>query len=381
MKNNKINLLTNNCTYWEGKLYCLAIHSNLIFSVHLQDGKIELVDTIPEEDALATYICGAINVWNGKLILTPCKTKKIWIYDLASKQWTGLTIKKYEHWGAGAITQTYIYNDNLFLIGSSYPAIICLDLKDYSCEYIAEPYKEAKARQQSIKYTYFRSHGVRLGNTLYLASSLDNFVLEFDMETRKHQWIKIGNDNYVYSGITWDGSNFWLSPRLNGDIVKWDGREEVKILPLSKELQQTTQKYLWEACFDGSKVVLPATVHTKSIRIDIQKDSFQFYEQQYPLFVRLDNGMVVSQTTDGELSVSTDNSSQKLFHVSVESSQLKQFYDEKNLPILNNQTLYYEAPKNQMLSLAGFLEFIEPMEQKEPIGNNTIGKAIWETIR
>lgn len=381
MKNNMVKILTNNCTYQEGKLYCIAINFNLLFSIDIQSGKIELIDVIPEENALVNNVCGAINIWNDKLILTPCKTKKVWIYDLTSKHWDSQVLRECKHWGAGAFTQTYIYDDKIFLIGSSYPAILFLDLKNGSCEYIESPYNEIMERQKDVKYTYFRAHGVRLGNTLYLASNLDNYVLKFDMETKDHHWIKVGKDDQVYSGITWDGNHFWLSPRLNGDIVKWDGKEKVTILPLPSEFKDSKIKYLWEACFDGSQVILPASVHANSILIDVQKDSLKFYGQQYTLFVKLDNGMVVSQTIDGDLSIKMEGSSPKTFPIFVEGKQIAQFYDEKGLTLFRDQTLYYESKNNKMLSAENFLRFTKAGFQSQPTADRQIGKKIWENIR
>lgn len=383
MKNDKLDLLACRCTYWNEKIYCLARDFNLLFSVGLQDGKIELVDVVPEGDLLTTYLFGFMSTYNDKLIITPDKTKKIWIYDLVSKCWNSLATKEYEHyWANGGIQQIYTYNDKLFLVGGDYPAILCLDLQHNSCDYIEEPYKEIMARHPDRDYLYFRSYGVKLENNLYLASCLDNFVLKFDMETCEHCWIKVGDDNYTYSGITWDGNNFWLSPRLNGDIIKWDGSDKTKILPLSRELTEADQIHSWEACYDGSKIVLPNASYPKSILIDPQNDHFEFSEQQYPLFTRLDNGMVVSQSTNGDLSVTTENSSPKNYHIAIETKQLKQFYKKRNLPIFKEQMLYHEVPNHPLLSLEGFLAFAgsEAGDRSTP-DNGSIGKKIWEQIR
>lgn len=381
MKNNTIDLLAYRCTYWEGKLYCLTRDFNLLFSVDPQSGAIELVDVIPGETALTDSTCGAINVWNGKLILTPSRTRKIWIYDLASKHWERLDVKECDHWGIGSFPQTYIYNDTIFLIGSSYPAILCVDLKNNSCDYIEAPYKEIMSRHSDIDYNYFLAHGAQIKNTVYFASCLDNFVLKFDMETREHQWIEIGDKNHVYSAMTWDGENFWLSPRLDGDIVKWDGRENIQFLSLPQELKQIVPVYSWAACFDGSQVVLPHVSYPKSILIDIHNNSLQFCDQQYCLFMRLDNGMVVSQTADGDLSVSTEDSSRKTYHIAVEAGQLAQFYKEKNLQIFESQILYHEVPGHPLLSLEGFLTFSGSEVQNKPTPDGQIGKTIWENIR
>lgn len=382
MKNDKLDLLACRCTYWNGKIYCLARNFNLLFSVDLQNEKTELVDVVPEGNILTSYLCGAINVWNDKLILTPNHTKKIWIYDLISRHWESLTIKDYDHWGTGGIFQTHIYNNKMFLVGGSYPAILRLDLDDNSCDYIEEPYKEVIARHPDINHHYFRTHGVRSENKLYLASALDNFVLEFDMTTCEHHWFKVGNDKYMYSGIAWDGEHFWLSPRLTGDIVKWDGKNSTKIIPLPNEFKQHTQTYIWEVCYDGEQVVFPSPIPAppkKSIRIDPKNDNIQFFDQYYPVFVRLDNNMVISQTIDGDLSVTTESSLRKTYHTTIGGDQLKQFYKERNLSVFNGQTLYHEIPGHPLLSLESFLEFTESRD--ESVSDGQIGKKIWDHIR
>ncbi len=380
MTNNMTNLLVHRCTYWKGKLYCITRSHNLLFSVDLQDGKIELIDVIPERNILESYLPGYMSVWNNKLIISPNKTNKIWIYDFISKYWNSYPIKGYDHWGSGGIYQVYEYNNKLFLIGGSYPAILCLDLENNSCEYIEKPYEEVKARHAEINYYYFRAHGARLDNTLYLASCLDNFVLKFNMETFKHQWIKIGDDNFVYSGIAWDGHNFWIAPRSGSDIVKWDGKEKIKKFPLPDNLKQHTG-YIWEACYNNGQIIFPATNHKKSIMINVQNDTFEIYDQQYPLYTRLDNGMVVNQTLDGTLSVKAENIPEKIFSASIETDQLMQFYKEKNIKIYKGQTIYYETLNNPMLSLDVFLKLSTSDSPQKTDTDNQIGKTIWENIR
>ncbi|MCM1246715.1 MAG: hypothetical protein NC293_13840 [Roseburia sp.] len=380
MENNKIDLFISRCTYWEGKLYCLARDFNLAFSVDSQTGVVELLDVVPEGDILTPYLCGDMNAWGDKLIFTPNRAKKIWLYDLSSKHWDGLTVNKYEHWGPGGIYQTYVYENKLFLIGGSYPAIICLDLKNNSCDYIEEPYEEIMAREPEIDHHFFRLHGVRIENTLYLASCLDNFVLKFDMETRKHQWIKVGEEGQQYVGIAWDGSHFWLSPFRNTDFIKWDGNENIKTLSISHNLEQEPNMYLWGARYDGSQIIFPCVSHPKSIRIDTTNDTLQFYDEQYSLFKRFDNGVVVNQTINGDLTIRTDDSSPKTYHPAVDVDELAQFYEERNKKVFLEQTLYYEGPKHFLTSLEGFTTLAKPEFENNQTASGQVGKTIWEAI-
>lgn len=379
--NNMINLSIHRCTYWEEKLYCMAREFNLLFSIDIQDGTVNPIDAIPQEHILSNFICGHITIHNNKLIISPFKTKKIWIYDLLSKHWDSITIKERDNlYGLGGFFQTYIYNNSLFLIGCGYPAIICLDLENYSCYYIEEPYQDLLSRHPDIDFFYFRTQGVLLNNNLYLASCLDNYVLKFDFETKKYHWIKIGSDDYVYSEITWDGNNFWLSPRLNCDIVKWDGKDKIEILSMPPELKPSLNTYAWTACYDGNHVIFPCVSHPKSIIVDIQRNAFKIEERQYNLYTRLDNGMIISQTSNGELSIKSDDTIKK-YHPSIDIEYLRQFYEKKNLSIFNGGTLYHETPASSLLSLENYLAFLKSVSQEKLETEGQVGKEIWEAIR
>ena len=250
-------------------------------------------------------------------------------------------------------------------------------------------------RNPDSSYLYFRPNGVRIEDTLYLASCLDNYVLTFDMASLEHQWIKIGPDSSAYSGIAWDGTDFWLSPRSNNDIIRWDGRENVKAYPLPDEFSQHSE-YVWDACFDGRQMVFPAVNHERNIQLDPENDSLHVYDEHYTLFKRLDNGIVVRQNNNADLTVTTEklsvenssmeihsveNFSEKVFPVSVEADRLRQFYEERNLSIYKENTLYYETAGSQILSLKGFLNFANSGFQHRSDSDGTVGQAIWEKIR
>lgn len=380
MKNNVLNLLTHRCTYFEGVIYCVSRDFNLLFSINVQTGTIELIDIIPDEDILTTFICGYITVRQNKLILAPFTTKKIWIYDLGSKYWDSVTTKELDHCvAAGGFQQAYEYKNKLFLIGSGYPAILSLDLENNSCDYIEAPYKDMIARHPKPDNRYFGYYGVKSANILYLVSLLDNYILKFDMDTLEYHWIKIGNDNHTYVGITWGEKNFWISPRSGSDIIKWNGKDDVKPLPLPDQLKQHNE-YVWGICYDEKKMVLPAFGHDNTILINTEDDTMQIYKQQYTMYSHLDNGMVISQTLEGELTLKTDQTVKK-FNPSIDINQLKQFYEGKNLSIFNGGTLYHEAQTPSPLSLENYLAFLTPASQNKPSADEQVGKVIWEAIR
>lgn len=376
----KINLLAYRCAYWNGKLYCTARNVNLIFSVDLKDGAIELVASIPEEDIRMDTSCGDIKIWHGKLIFSPNTIKKLWIYDLASKHWDSIEID-YPHWGAGTFTQIHIYQDTAFLVGASYTAIACINLRNNSCSYIETPYKEVTARYSGERFFFFYFNGARVEDTLYLASCLDNFVLKFDLATRKHEWIEVGDKENTYSEIAWDGENFWLSPRQKGGIIKWDGGTGTEILPLSKTLDDEAL-YVWHIIYDGKNILLSNTFQLGSIVIDKQTNHLHFSEMSYSLLCQSDSEMFLTQTSDGNLLVRTKNLSDRTFLPTIDSDQLNLFFrKEKNTPIFAPYNLYHETPEDPVLSLKGFLSYTESQPTIPSHTNIQIGKQIWEHIR
>ncbi len=380
MKNHIMDLITFRCTYWKEQIYCIARDFNLLFSINVQSGTISLIDSVPDENIMTSFLCGFMTFWNNKLIFAPSATKKIWLYDLTSMHWDCLTTKELEHCiEIGGFQQIHVHNNRLFFVGRGYPAILSLDLENKSLEYIETPYKDMIARHPQNDYQYFGHYGVKIENTLFLVSFIDNYVLKFNLDTLQYNWIKIGSDSQLYVGITWDGNNFWISPRSGSDIVKWDGRDNIKQFPLPESLKKHSE-YTWGACYDGKQVILPAFSHDNTILIDITNDTMQIQKQQYAMFSQLDNGMIVSQTTDGNLSVQNGDSVHT-YKLTVDTDQLNDFYKKKNLPVFKGQNLYYEGAKNSISSLESFLALTKSASEHKPATEGQIGKAIWEAIR
>lgn len=146
------------------------------------------------------------------------------------------------------------------------------------------------------------------------------------------------------------------------------------------KLRSCLNLYTWTAGCDGDHVIFPCISHPKSIIIDTQKDTFEFLEQQYILYTRLDNGMVISQTKEGELSIKTDSTTQT-YNPSIDIKQLNHFYEKHNLSVFEGGTMYQEAPAPSLLSLKNYLDSINPAAQRKPKTERQVGKTIWETIK
>lgn len=295
-----IKIFMEDCVLVKDKIYFFSRDWNALYVADLKSKRTEFVSTMPEEDILARRLCAGIMYHQGMLILIPMTARKIWIYDLKNDEWKGLeraniTEKDYHK----EIFRAVEYKNNLFLIGSNYPAIIRMNMDTYKLEYLTEPYTFL-GQLKTEKECYFRSDFCLKDNRLLLASCLNNFVLCIDLDTFDFEWCKVGNEEFRYSGIAWDGEWYWLSPRTGTPIVKWDGKGKTEYFPLPEGFDHTKYNFLGVQYSNG-KVVFPGMLQDKTLIIEahVQLQSIKVCEGQYTFYRRMEKGGLLSQTTKG----------------------------------------------------------------------------------
>ncbi len=279
-------ITTEDCVRIGEDLYFIDSECNIIYKMEIKTGVISIVGSIPEENLLAPRLSAKIVHIDKKLYFSPMNAKKIWRYDLQTEEWKGFSRKTYGKTSFGHMFQAIEYDKKIFFIGCSYPAIIALDTVTEKTEYIEKPYEylDGKAREEND--SYFRTDYVKKYKKIYMASCVSNEVFIFDLETQEFEFVTIGESYFRYSGIAYDGKQFYLSPRKNTPIVKWDGKNtEYYTLPsIYNDRNEMIFGGVW--C-DADKIVLPSVFWDKSIVIEnkdelyslkILNESFYFYK-------------------------------------------------------------------------------------------------------
>ncbi len=200
---------------------------NLLCSIQIDNGQLEILGKLPEEKLLGERLCGGIAVYNNNIVIAPLKARNIWIFSLDSCAWKQIELKEFnDGLGKSFFRSVYIYNNKAFFFGGYYPAIVILNLDTYEIEYISEVFDEKGGVNTDL---FFRSGPVVFNDRLYLASSIDNSVLVIDLKLLTYEWKKVGDKDDKYSGIVFDDGFFWLSPRKGKYIIRWDGYNIKKI--------------------------------------------------------------------------------------------------------------------------------------------------------
>lgn len=373
-----VTLLAEDCVQVNNFLFFIARDVNFVFCLNLDTGKVDLLDSIPEEDIRSARLGANIAYWNNELIFTPMKAEKIWIYNLWTREWHGLKRKRtVDSTVENEMFQSVLYENKLFLIGSNYPAIVCLDLIEEDMTYIEEPFLELKEKKELLKDCYFRCDHVQKDNFVYLASCLDNLILKFDMNTFKYAWIKVGVDGNRYSGITWYGKNFWLAPRFNTPIVKWDGGTEVVEIPLPGK--PDAQKYSFiGAVSTPEHVIFPGMAEPNTLIITDEKQTIiEGVQEQYLFFREINSGLIVSMTSDGLLKIYNRTGEIKEYTCVIEKEKIRRYVNE-NISIQEN-LLKKTISENDVFSVIDFCNYILNKKKDTIIEQkDDCGKLIWE---
>lgn len=339
---NSIILHAKDCVKAGDTFYFISSKMNLIFSANMTTDEVAIVDILPEKTGLCEDFSGAISAYqNNKLVITPNKSDTIWIYDLQSKEWQGIHRKNLAHVGSGGMLQIIENGDNYYFVGSSYPAIINLNFATMELKYIMEPFEDKKSMIPQPKDAFFRSHHARVGDFLYLASCLDNTVLRYNLSTNEYRWMSVGNSENKYSGIVYDGEKFWLAPRSNGKIVKWDGNLGVDTVDLPMAFAKENNYFLG-ICFDGKKIILPNLIEENTVIVNKTDNKSNLIPIRYSMMKQFDNGDLVSEDYLGNFAYLHNGKQLYGKKICISKSEIEDIYEAKRASIFRGNNPYKE---------------------------------------
>lgn len=369
--NGKIKLLIKDCAKYNNEYYCIAENFNLLFSLNLDDGKITLIDCDVDSPAVTGYTFGAIAIKGSKMYITNNKKCIVLVYDFLNKTQKELKLNSYalKNDDANAIMSIVEYKDELILIGCHYPALIRYNTINQNFKYIEKPYSLVNNKDGA----YFRTHHVIKNDTLYLASLFNNSILKYNLEEDYFEWVAVGNKNNRYSGIAYDGINFWLSPRTSSPIVRWNGDTDIEEFELPSMLQGDIN-YFFGVFYDNNSLIFPNMIKPPTIRIDKKSNSFSVINKVIK-FQKTIGSDIIIQNSNSELTVKSDVLL-KQFTLEIDYNTIKDFYISKKMK--------FDLPdlmlEGDYIDVEAFLNLIQNDVSDKIISSN-IGQNIHEIIK
>ena len=375
-----VKIYMEDCELVGDKIYFFSRDWNGLYILDYKSKEIKLIGIMPEEHILSRRLCAGIVHCHEMLVLVPMTAKKIWIYSLENRQWRGLE-RKYvtENDCCKEIFRAIKYKEYLFFIGSNYPAIIRMNIETYNLEYLTEPYNFLESKKNPSECYFISDYAIQ-NNYLLVASCLNNYVLQLNMDTFEFEWFEVGNKDYCYSGIAWDGEYYWLSPRRGTPIVKWDGKAKAEYYFLPEGFDNTIYNFLGIQYHNG-KLIFPGMMQDKTLIADVKSlNDVEVRREQYTFFRCSKKDGELSQTVDGLLRLKLFNQNEQYdVCVEIQKSELMDWY------INREEKQYYGEKENRIRGEFSVLSLplcIALLDKKKDMKHNElkIGVNIWKNV-
>lgn len=193
---------------------------NGIFKVNLQTGECDYIGIFPNEKLNKKRLYTKAIYSNNKVYFVPNAAKEIAVYHLKSGgieklELLQIQIEQYPYYKMrNKFNEAISYKDGIFMIGCTYPAVIRIDTKNDTIRY----YMDWVENHPFV----FRKMSAIMENKFYIPSSINNLILEFDMDLYKGKLYKVGQRNQGCWGIYKIEDDFWLSPCKANPILRWN---------------------------------------------------------------------------------------------------------------------------------------------------------------
>lgn len=362
----------------ENRLFLFAKNLNILFSINIDNGSIKFYGSIPEEETFCKRLSCKLIHWKNKIIVVPLKAKKIWIYSLNNNTWKGISFDRYKL-GASKTNfrQAIVYKESLFLFGGHYPAILKMELSTYKISYIKEPFYRYTKTREKQEELYFRGDFVCEKNIILLASCKNNSILKFDLETQAYKWIEIGGKSNKYSGIMWDGNNYWIAPRHDTPIVKWNGREEFVEYKIPRT-KTNRQNYYSGIVKRNNQIIIPALGNNSHTVILTNEGVMKFDNRGYMFYKKTEKGEYIAQYSDGRV-IYVNAVEEREFDFSLSEDYFDALLD--SIHIYQRDITEMCSVENVQFTLVELLRLLQKMEPGSMQNIQNDENKIWVKIK
>ena len=200
------------------------------------------------------------------------------------------------------------HKESLFIVPSSYPAIVKLDLNTdevtYFDEYIDEVL-ELTALYGTRGASAF-SVAVQKDEKIVLCCRWTDLVVEFDMDSCKSEVIMISERGYGSQQMLFDGIDFWMFSQSRAEITSWNP-ESKKTLVLRDFPKEVTEIPQWQSLtvYDGFIYASLANCNKVPIKVDVKSGDITAASMQATL-ISVDDNIVTFLSKDSKLFFTTN---------------------------------------------------------------------------
>lgn len=334
-------LFAEDCVILKDCLYCVCSDAAFFYSVDLKNKTIIQIDIVPEELFIIKQGFRRVLTWKDEIVFIPYNARCVHLYNPFSGEWRKSDYLS-ESYNNSLYLEAFINNNKLVIIGADEPNIIEMNLDDLSYKVVNTCLKRYKKSGEMI----CRGGYAIVDGYLYIAIATKNVVLKINLENWKDEECIVGNREDVFSGLLRDGDRFWLSPRRDGDVVIWDGKDFFETVKLPIIGKNNTFNF-GGLCSNDKYIYIQGLDGEFTVKIDKNDRNMECYKKQYVFLKSINNKMIIGQLKQGELEI-INNSVVSKIRCMIEKEQLIMLYKKCNSNlifennILNNEDVFFD---------------------------------------
>lgn len=264
----------------ENNYWFSEFNFNGFYKVNKQTLKSELIFQFPNEELNKRGLFHCIEKVGHWFIFAPTWASKILLYNEISKEIKEFELKEYtenrkiKYENMPKFLEVIKYENSVFFIPSTYPAIIKLDLNTMELQYIENWINSIENILKEERKPYLNMYFAWItvnDNTIVMPLGCSNHVLLFNMINNSSELIEVKTKAIAFNSVIFDGNDYWFMPRVGGCITKWNMNSkessciEIPIKEDEKEKGMFNQPIVY-----GNKLYISSTPNSSPYIINIK---------------------------------------------------------------------------------------------------------------
>lgn len=280
---------------------------NGLYCMNCNTKETRLVSEFPGEKMMGYRLYKSITRAGDKLFFAPCNASAVAVYDISKQEMRMIAVEDMQSprktvFGKGFKFWTAVaYNPWIYFMGHGYPAILRINTVTLKTEYIVEWLPVVNNLADSDNNAPYFVEGCIKGTKALFPLACTDGLAEVDLPTGNVNIICLDSGVDGYNGMAFDGVYFWLTPRNDNRVVRWNGKSKAICVEIGM------QKYLpfYSPIIINGYVYLPPILSDKFYKIcrknleaSIVGDMEFIYQMEDHLHVPCGDVVIAPRKTD-----------------------------------------------------------------------------------
>lgn len=354
----------------------------------------ELLFHFPEESLGAELLFQDIAKVGDWFVFSPLRAKNIVLYNEKTKEVKSLSLKnvdlenKVKYIPSVKFSSLFVYDDSVFFVPFTYPAIVKLDMTACTLTYLESPIEQIEQVLAENRHPFLNFYfGLAIGaeDKIYLPVACGSYVAIFHMSTMHFALHPIRGTMLAFHNICKKGDLVYLGPRIGSDLSCWNEKTgDVETITLSLE-ENMDRSFVHSPFFYQDQLYYSAGLGSAMYLVDLQRrvaEEVTFVNDIFPKnyelpYTPLSNMFCVRQEENLVHFISGKTHDWYTVNLETKESSFVTIYaDPVGQKIMSEKSLYLH--ENAEASLAVLCDYL--MDEKYQKESKQLAETIGKTI-